>query len=758
MKTTINQKVKVLFLVGVMALISVPTLAQATQITHPERECCVDEEVTLSCDTEGDSYLWSNGATTRSIKVKPDKEEVKKYSCQVFKSEVLQANNLMKNGSFEMWPAIGFTSEYTVINDRNPKNIYAEGSEYAGKSGILVISNDANYTWKDYMKVTAQEGSWFALIDADANATEKIAWKASTSENPNLKIKKGITYHFSYWACNIDNPDSVKIFNNFAILKFAIQYTENGVTKTENLGTLLTLSGDNNWHQNTVNWKSPVDCDDISIIIKNLNTNEEYLGNDFGLDNIIFQPTDGEQNYLSAEELFTVKAKSCSAPEVVDTVKHDFTVCQGDELILTPTNIGSYLWNDGTTNQTYVANTDAVGTSTYVCTITTTSADEVDYLVTPTAGGFEFPPSSPIRTEVNGKGQTINYEYLNFQSNPSDIPQGSTTTAQNANNVKPSYFSNLAPHSGNWMLVCDGSSSSNAQVWSARNLKLEKDTTYEFSCWLANIDMEYTKHGASSLPRLQFFIENSDGKQPLGEVFTASATPGKWEQHKATYRTTKAYDWCHIFVVNSTTYFEGNDFALDDIVFSIAKTKITKEVFNVTVEDCTPPLPPSCYDDMVYVKWDDVLFCDNGQDLYVGYQWYCDSVALQGETKQYLHFQTTNGVATQASSFYVCATTIDGDVHCSCDKAYSATPRSADQYGNNQPAATIEFYDNLLIISQMGDFFSEACIYSVHGSMLKTYPLKNGEIIIKLELAKGVYIVNLRGEKDKIYSAKIVVK
>ncbi len=433
-------------------------------------------------------------------------------------------------------------------------------------------------------------------------------------------------------------------------------------------------------------------------------------------------------------------------------------VCAGDKFMLTATQTGdSYTWSTGATTPSITVIENTPGTYTYTCTVTRQSTDEVDYLVTPTAGGFEFSPSNPIRTEVNGKGQTINYEYLNFQSNPSDIPQGSTTTAQNANNVKPSYFSNLAPHSGNWMLVCDGSSSSDAQVWSARGLKLEKDTTYEFSCWLANIDMEYTKHGASSLPRLQFFIENSDEKkQPLGEVFTASATPGKWEQHKATYRTTKAYDWCNIYVVNSTTYFEGNDFALDDIVFSIAKTKITKEVFNVTVEDCTPPPSPSCFSDMIYAKWSDVIFCNNAEKRYVAYQWYCDSVELVGETRQFLYFQTTNGVATQNSRYYVCATTTDGNIECSCEMPYSDIPRSADQ--QTGPLATVVYQNNLLKINQPQLLFDEAQLCTLQGFLLAEFPLVNNETTFQIALTRGVYIVNLYGQLGENLPVKIIVK
>ena len=51
-----------------------------------------------------------------------------------------------------------------------------------------------------------------------------------------------------------------------------------------------------------------------------------------------------------------------------------------------------------------------------------------------------------------------------------------------------------------------------------------------------------------------------------------------------------------------------------------------------------PPPKPECQD-IVYRKWNDLLFVDNGNEQFVAFQWYKNHVALPGETKQYIYTQ-----------------------------------------------------------------------------------------------------------------------
>ena len=267
------------------------------------------------------------------------------------------------------------------------------------------------------------------------------------------------------------------------------------------------------------------------------------------------------------------------------------TKCYGQDATMTASSGDSYQWYkdgviiNGATNQTYTA-VDLKASATYTCEVTTngTSTNTGNLI---TLGGFEFPAKKPTLREENKLGDWIDYEYLNFDNKGVNIGIGACTTAKNANDVKTAYFSDLNPHSGDYLLVCDGASDPDARVWSARNLKLKGGVEYQFSCWAANIDKEYALHGANSLPKLKFVIENETGKHTLLE-FTASTTLGEWNEYKATYTPPKDLNWCHIYIVNYTTEPAGNDFALDDVYFGTvinSAGSTTPETFNVTVYD-----------------------------------------------------------------------------------------------------------------------------------------------------------------------------
>ena len=271
----------------------------------------------------------------------------------------------------------------------------------------------------------------------------------------------------------------------------------------------------------------------------------------------------------------------------------NFTKCYGQNLTMTTTKTGnSYQWYkdgvkiSGATAKSYTAS-NLSANAKYTCEITTNgSTSNTGNLIT--LGGFEFPANNPKFSETNRLGDNISYEYLNFDRNGVNINIGATTTATNANNVKTAHFSVLPPHSGQYLYVCDGSNSSDARIWSARNLKLKGGVTYQFSCWVANIDLAYSTHGSSSLPKLKFVIENQLGSNQTLLEFTAPTTLSKWTEYKATYTPPIDLNWCNIFIINYTTVPAGNDFALDDVYFGTVITtsgSTEKEDFNVTVYD-----------------------------------------------------------------------------------------------------------------------------------------------------------------------------
>ena len=86
---------------------------------------------------------------------------------------------------------------------------------------------------------------------------------------------------------------------------------------------------------------------------------------------------------------------------------------------------------------------------------------------------------------------------------------------------------------------------------------------------------------------------------------------------------------------------------------------------SVQAQVAPPPPKPECKE-IVFRKWNDLLFVDNGDELFVSYQWYQNGVPLPGETKQYLY---TEGVVLEGDGnfYYAVATRSDGGEVISCE-------------------------------------------------------------------------------------------
>ncbi|MCQ2348346.1 MAG: hypothetical protein MJZ65_04070 [Paludibacteraceae bacterium] len=95
-----------------------------------------------------------------------------------------------------------------------------------------------------------------------------------------------------------------------------------------------------------------------------------------------------------------------------------------------------------------------------------------------------------------------------------------------------------------------------------------------------------------------------------------------------------------------------------------------------TTETAPPPPKPECHD-IIYRKWNDLLFVDNGNNEYVSYQWYQDGTIMAGETKQYIY---TEGVVLNGNghTYYVIATRANGTQVMSCDNFFEDFPKSVD--------------------------------------------------------------------------------
>lgn len=279
--------------------------------------------------TENQAYIWTKEQNnvidtldkdSWRIMVTDTKDAT--YTCQLISTEVKAENNLMANGDFETNPPSNFTSDYKYAG-WDPYQYY---SDHEGASNLYAITHDATYFWKDFAQVTPHGGQYFALFDA---GTSGDAWRASTTDNPNLIIEKDSIYLFSYYAAY---PNQ-KANNSPAELQFVIICKDaNGKKQTFNLGNVHKLgqtSPLNAWELREERWKAPFSSNDVTISV--YDENKSSGGNDFCLDDIMFQNTSYIEQKIIKTYIFHLEV--CNNPPCDDPVVHtkeDTTVYEKD--------------------------------------------------------------------------------------------------------------------------------------------------------------------------------------------------------------------------------------------------------------------------------------------------------------------------------------------------------------------------------------------------------------------------------------------
>lgn len=116
-------------------------------------------------------------------------------------------------------------------------------------------------------------------------------------------------------------------------------------------------------------------------------------------------------------------------------------------------------------------------------------------------------------------GFTTGYSYVSPAPNTSCWPEGSYTVGTNPNLCHYLWtgFGDHTTGSGN-MLIVNGAPTANVVVWS-ETLGIQASTNYTFSAWIAS---DYP----SSPAQMEFLINGTQ----VGGTFTASTTPGQWQQ------------------------------------------------------------------------------------------------------------------------------------------------------------------------------------------------------------------------------------
>ena len=270
-----------------------------------------------------------------------DEQNTTRYAYREFNPPSGTMDDMMSNGNYEdensaVYGEMGkkstisdydfwdkYENKTTAINfyeneSINPKTGNPEHPITYESNGFAVVQSANNFFYT-FANVQPQEGDYFALFDAASDGVpNKKAWFANTAKNENLKLRKGTTYLFSFWAANINNYGEM---DNAAKLQFQIEY--NG--KTEKLGDVLNLGSaefrNNRWHQCSATFTADADADNVTISVINLNINELITGNDFALDDIQFRAVSSPTRSVKMQQVFTVethepKIESVSAQNV----------------------------------------------------------------------------------------------------------------------------------------------------------------------------------------------------------------------------------------------------------------------------------------------------------------------------------------------------------------------------------------------------------------------------------------------------------
>jgi len=232
---------------------------------------------------------------------------------------------------------------------------------------------------------------------------------------------------------------------------------------------------------------------------------------------------------------------------------------------------------------------------------------------------------------------------------------------------------------------------------------------------------------------------------PKGKLVVEDLTTGKKVLNKAV--TKPAWDsktWHRFSIKLDTLTAKEHKFKayFDEWTKTEAKASST-----------APEYSKCCTDGLMFRKWENVIFVNNHDSLYVGYQWFKNGQKLNGETKQRLYTGATSLKGT--TDLYHCQLTHkDGTTELTCEKKFDDIPSSAQitavedimvdgfaVYPTQVPAGTA-----ITIIKTVPGTV-RATLLSLTGQMAGTMLLTGDENTMLMSGNAGMYLLQLQGKE-----------
>ena len=113
----------------------------------------------------------------------------------------------------------------------------------------------------------------------------------------------------------------------------------------------------------------------------------------------------------------------------------------------------------------------------------------------------------------------------------------------------------------------------------------------------------------------------------------------------------------------------------------------------ITVTAAIDCVEPEVCEDVIYRKWNDLLFVDNGDHRYTAYQWYSNDALLQGETRQFLYNQGVI-LSGDGKTYYCVMTLTDGTTVKACADTFDAFPASVESDKQQQAPEVSKYIIN----------------------------------------------------------------